>query len=84
MPDQPAPSEISDTFISHLIELRDRLIRCSIVILVVFLALMPFASKIFDLLAAPMMQALPVGAKMIATGVITPFLIPVKITLMLA
>lgn len=73
-----------DTFISHLIELRDRLIRASAVVLVVFLGLMPFASHIFDLMAAPMMNALPPGAKMIATGVITPFLIPVKITLMVA
>lgn len=72
------------SFISHLIELRDRLVRISIVVVVVFLALMPFASQIFDLLAAPMMQALPAGAHMIATGVITPFLIPVKITLVLA
>ncbi|TDK62544.1 twin-arginine translocase subunit TatC [Sapientia aquatica] len=72
------------SFISHLIELRDRLVRISIVVVLVFLALMPFASQIFDLLAAPMMQALPAGAHMIATGVITPFLIPVKVTLVLA
>lgn len=81
-PETKSPAE--DTFISHLIELRDRLIRASIVVIVVFLGLMPFASNIFDLLASPMMAALPPGAKMIATGVITPFLIPVKITLMLA
>ena len=72
------------SFISHLIELRDRLVRSAIVVVLVFLVLMPFASEIFDLLAAPMMQALPAGAHMIATGVITPFLIPVKITLVLA
>lgn len=72
------------SFISHLIELRDRLVRSAIVVILVFLVLMPFASEIFDVLAAPMMQALPAGAHMIATGVITPFLIPVKITLVLA
>ena len=72
------------SFISHLVELRDRLVRSAIVVVLVFLVLMPFAAEIFDLLAAPMMQALPAGAHMIATGVITPFLIPVKITLVLA
>jgi sec-independent protein translocase protein TatC len=75
---------VEDTFISHLVELRDRLIRASAAVLVVFLCLMPFASRIFDYLAAPMMNALPTGAKMIATGVITPFLIPIKITLLVA
>lgn len=72
------------SFISHLVELRDRLVRISVVVIIVFLGLMPFASHIFDLLAAPMMQALPSGAHMIATGVVTPFLIPVKITLVVA
>jgi sec-independent protein translocase protein TatC len=50
----------------------------------VFLCLMPWAGKIYDLLALPMMAALPTGSKMIATGVITPFLIPVKVTLLVA
>jgi sec-independent protein translocase protein TatC len=75
---------VEDTFISHLVELRDRMIRASAVVIVVFLCLMPFASRIFDYLATPMMNALPTGAKMIATGVITPFLIPIKITLLVA
>lgn len=73
-----------DTFISHLMELRDRLLRSLIAIGVVFLCLFPFASELYDLLAHPMMRALPEGSKMIATGVITPFLIPVKIAAMLA
>ena len=73
-----------DTFISHLIELRDRLLRSLIAIGVVFLCLFPFASDLYDVLANPMMRALPEGSKMIATGVITPFLIPVKIAAMLA
>jgi sec-independent protein translocase protein TatC len=73
-----------DTFISHLIELRDRLLRSLIAIGVVFLCLFPFASDLYDVLANPMMRALPEGSKMIATGVITPFLIPVKIAGMLA
>ena len=75
-----------DTFISHLIELRDRLLRSIVAILVVFLALFfyPGAGAIYDYLAAPLMHALPDGAKMIATGVITPFLVPVKVTAMVA
>jgi sec-independent protein translocase protein TatC len=81
---EPPGNDNLASFISHLIELRDRLVRISIVVVIVFLALMPFAAQLFDLLAAPMMQALPAGAHMIATGVITPFLIPVKITLVVA
>jgi sec-independent protein translocase protein TatC len=73
-----------DTFISHLIELRDRLLRSLIAIAVVFLCLFPFASDLYDVLAYPMMSTLPHGSKMIATGVITPFLIPVKIAAMVA
>ena len=73
-----------DTFISHLMELRDRLLRSIIAVGVVFLCLFPFASDLYDLLAHPMMQTLPQGSKMIATGVITPFLIPMKIAAMAA
>src|SRR3970040_207723 len=62
-----------DTFISHLIELR---VVCAI--------LFPFASELYDLLAYPMMRALPEGSKMIATGVVAPFLIPVKVAAMVA
>lgn len=83
MSDQSGNDNLA-SFISHLIELRDRLVRISVVVIIVFLGLMPFAAQIFDFLAAPMMDALPAGAHMIATGVITPFLIPVKITLVVA
>jgi sec-independent protein translocase protein TatC len=83
MTDQAAGEE---TFISHLIELRDRLVRASIGIAVVCAALMfwPGPSRIYDFLAAPMLAALPVGSKMIATGVIAPFLVPMKVTLLIA
>jgi len=80
----PSENDNLASFISHLVELRNRLVRVAIVVLIVFFGLMPFAAQIFDLLAAPMMQALPAGSHMIATGVITPFLIPVKITLVLS
>ena len=73
-----------DTFISHLVELRDRLLRSIIAVAVVFVCLFPFASDLYDLLAYPMISTLPQGSKMIATGVITPFLIPVKIAAMVA
>jgi sec-independent protein translocase protein TatC len=73
-----------DTFISHLVELRSRVMKASAAVIVAFLCLMPWAGKIYDLLAYPMMVALPAGSKMIATGVITPFLIPVKVTLLVA
>jgi sec-independent protein translocase protein TatC len=73
-----------DTFISHLIELRDRLLRMLIAVGVVFVFLFPFASELYDLLAYPMMRTLPEGSKMIATGVVAPFLIPVKVAAMVA
>lgn len=71
-----------DTFISHLVELRDRLLRSILAIALVFIVLFvyPGSGPIYDFLAAPLMRALPEGAKMIATGVITPFVVPVKIT----
>ena len=79
---QQAPQE--ESFISHLIELRDRIMRAALAVVVIFLCMMPWSSNIYDFLASPMISALPTGSKMIATGVITPFLIPVKVTLMAA
>lgn len=79
---QQEPAE--ETFISHLIELRDRLVKASIGIAVVT-ALLGFGigpSKIYDLIAAPMIAAMPVGSKMIATSVISPFLVPMKVMLL--
>jgi sec-independent protein translocase protein TatC len=73
-----------DTFISHLIELRDRLLRMLIAVGVVFVVLFPFASDLYDLLAYPLMRTLPEGSKMVAIGVVTPFLIPVKIAALVA
>lgn len=77
-------STAQDTFISHLVELRDRLLRAIVAILVFFVLLMPWAGDIYDILAQPMMNTLPEGANMIATGVVTPFFVPVKVTLMVA
>lgn len=71
-------------FVSHLVELRDRLLKVILAVLLVFLGLMPWAAQIYDILAHPMMLALPEGTKMIATGVVTPFLVPIKVTLLVA
>jgi len=73
-----------DTFVSHLMELRDRLLRSLIAMGIVFVVLFPFANDLYDLLAHPLMRTLPEGSKMIATGVVTPFLIPVKVAMMAA
>jgi len=73
-----------DTFISHLIELRDRLLRMLIAVGVIFVLLFPFASELYDVLAHPLMRTLPEGSKMIATGVVAPFLIPVKVAALAA
>ncbi|MYN06033.1 twin-arginine translocase subunit TatC [Pseudoduganella aquatica] len=77
---------VEETFISHLIELRDRLVKASIGIAIVCAALMfwPGPAAIYDIIAAPMLASLPAGSKMIATGVISPFLVPMKVTLLIA
>jgi len=79
-------SEVQDTFISHLVELRDRLIRALAAVGIVFVILFfwPGSGAIYDFLAAPLMSHLPEGTKMIATGVITPFMVPLKVTIMVA
>lgn len=75
-----------ETFISHLIELRNRLLHSVVAVLVVFIVLFlwPGSSAMYDWLAHPLMQALPEGTKMIATGVVAPFFVPVKVTGMVA
>ena len=71
-----------ESFISHLVELRQRLVRAVGAVLAIFIVLFiyPGSGFIYDLLALPLMNALPDGAKMIATGVITPFMVPLKVT----
>jgi sec-independent protein translocase protein TatC len=71
-------------FMSHLIELRARLIRSLIAVGVILLALLPFSNKLYTLLALPMLRALPIGAHMIATEVTTPFFVPMKVAMMAA
>ena len=69
----------SDTFISHLVELRQRLVRALVAVLLVLFAILPWAPELYDFMAHPLMRALPEGTKMIATGVIAPFLVPLKV-----
>ena len=70
--------------VSHLAELRTRLLRCVVIILLIFAGLFYFAQDIYALVAAPLRAYLPEGATMIATGVASPFLTPFKLTLMCA
>ena len=73
-------------FVSHLVELRDRLIRVVVLLVVVFglLCFWPGITVLYDLLAAPLTANLPPGTKLIATNVFSPFLVPLKMTLMTA
>ena len=73
-----------ETFISHLVELRDRLLRAIIAVVVVLLALFPWAKDIYAILAKPLLAVLPAGATMIATDVTGTFLVPLKVTAMAA
>ena len=73
-------------FVAHLIELRDRLIRAVIAIGIAFvaLAIYPSPSGLYDWLAMPLVQNLPEGATMIATNPISPFMVPIKVTMLAA
>ncbi|TBO32776.1 twin-arginine translocase subunit TatC [Aquabacterium lacunae] len=89
MSQDPRPDEMQGTeqpFVAHLVELRDRLIRALLGVGVCFIALAiyPGPAGLYDLLAAPLMSALPTGATMIATSVISPFMVPIKITMLAA
>lgn len=70
-------------FLSHLIELRDRLLKMVLAVAILFIALFMFADDIYSLLAEPLIAQLPEGGQMIATGVAAPFLVPFKLVLML-
>jgi sec-independent protein translocase protein TatC len=82
--EQSSKDDTGQPFISHLVELRDRLLRIVLVVAVVFLALMPFSNTLFSSLSGPLTAILPEGSSMIAIDVASPFLIPFKLTLVLA
>ncbi len=73
-----------DTFLSHLFELRTRLLRSIVAVFVVLVCLFPWAKEIYALLAQPLLRSMPQGATMIATDVTGTFLVPLKVTLMSA
>jgi len=73
-----------DTFISHLVELRDRLLRAILAVLIVFLCLFPWAKDLYTLLAQPLLAVLPHGGQMIATDVVGVFLVQMKVALLVA
>lgn len=85
-PQLEAPEGQDESLISHLIELRSRLLYAVLSVIVVFviLCIYPGSKALYDFLAHPMAATLPAGDKMIAYGVITPFLVPLKVTLLVA
>ena len=76
--------EDTQPLISHLIELRKRLLNSIIAVLVIFLALVYFANDIYQVVAAPLIKQMPHGASMIATDVASPFFTPIKLTIMVS
>jgi sec-independent protein translocase protein TatC len=77
-------SGIQESFLSHLFELRDRVIKAALAIIVVFVCLVYWAPDIFHLFAQPLLQALPAGGKMIVTDVTGSFFVPMKVTMLVA
>ncbi|MBB3141949.1 twin-arginine translocase subunit TatC [Halomonas organivorans] len=82
--DSRGPEQAQAPLIEHLVELRSRLLRAVIAILVIFLGLYAFANDIYAFVAQPLMALLPEGSRMIATEVASPFLAPFKLTLVVA
>ena len=79
--DDPANDQ---PLMAHLIELRERTVKAAISVLIVFVAMSPFMKEIFDWLSKPLMVALPDGAKLLSTGVVAPFMVPLTVTLFCA
>ncbi|MFT5139397.1 MAG: sec-independent protein translocase protein TatC [Lysobacterales bacterium] len=77
-------SDSEQSFLEHLVELRSRLIRACLSILVVLVCLLPFARNLYETVAAPLMAKLPEGSSMIAIDVASPFLTPFKLTLLVS
>lgn len=83
----PADDDLGDTpqpLVAHLTELRDRLLRAIVTILLVFICLFPFANEIYTIVSEPLRSLLPEGSTMIATEVASPFLTPFKLTMVLS
>lgn len=80
---EPAEDD-GQSFLSHLIELRSRLLRAVAAVLIVLVVLLPFANRLYGFLARPMLERLPAGGAMIATDVASPFLAPLKLAFFVA
>ncbi len=81
---QPPEQEVEQPFVAHLIELRDRLLRVVLAVIVIFLALMPFANWLFTRLAGPLTAHLPEGSSLIAIDVASPFFTPFKLAMVVS
>jgi len=82
-PGEPEPLA-EGTLISHLLELRDRLLRALLAVFIIFLPLVFFSNQLFTLIAHPLLEKLPEGASIIATSVVAPFMTPLKLALIAA
>ncbi len=82
-PQSPDPGD-EQPFVSHLIELRDRLLRVVLAVILVFLGLTPFANRLFTLLAGPLSRNLPKNGSLVAIEVASPFLTPFKLAMVVA
>jgi sec-independent protein translocase protein TatC len=80
----PASEGLQETFISHLVELRDRIIKAALAIIIIFMSLVYWAPEIFHLFAQPLLAALPSGGKMIVTDITGSFFVPMKVTMLVA
>lgn len=83
-PEDDGPDQTQTSFVSHLVELRDRILRALACVFVVLLCLMPFSNQLYLWLAQPLLAHLPGSSSMIATEVASPFLAPFKLTLFVA
>lgn len=83
-PESAEAEEREQSFLSHLVELRARLLRAVLAVLGVFVCLIPFANRIYALLAAPLLAKLPAGAQMVAIDVASPFFAPIKLAFFVA
>ena len=77
-------NDTPESFISHLVELRDRLLRSILAVVVVFLCIFPWAKDLDSLLAQPLLAVLPQGGQMIATDIVGVFLVPMKVAFLVA
>ena len=84
MKEQKTPEKEEQTLTSHLVELRERLIRTLLIILAIFLCLFYFANDLYTYLSAPLTQYLPENSTMIATDVTSPFFAPFKLAIVLS